>query len=323
MLANYLIGLREGLEASLVISILIAYLVKTGNRSSLPALWWGVGVALGVSLVFGAGLTFTSQSMSFKAQETFGGVMSIIAVVFVTWMIFWMRRTARNLAGELRGKLDAAIRIGGVAVAVTAFIAVAREGLETSLFIWAAVQSTGNGTSPVVGAVVGLLTAVVLGYLFYRGALRINLSKFFTWTGAALIIIAAGVLAYAVHDLQEAEILPGLNNYAFDVSEQIPPSSWYGSLIKGVFNISAAPSILETIVWFAYIIAVTYLFFRKPKAPLALQVKSAAQTGPTAERSSVVPSQIAPSRQPLASGASKASPPATASHYRKGTYSNE
>lgn len=290
MLANYLIGLREGLEASLVVSILIAYLVKTGNRNRLPQVWLGVGIALGISLAFGAGLTFTSQSMSFKAQEAFGGVMSIIAVVFVTWMIFWMRRTARNLAGALRGKLDQAIMVGGVAIAVTAFIAVAREGLETSLFIWAAVQSTGSGASPVVGATLGLLTSVVLGCLFYKGAVRINLSKFFTWTGAALIVIAAGVLAYAIHDLQEAGILPGLNYLAFDVSTQIPPGSWYGSLIKGIFNISAAPSVLETIVWFAYIVPVAYLFFRKPKATAGAPAKvSAPAAAADPETASQVP----------------------------------
>ncbi len=266
MFANYLIGLREGLEAALVVSILIAYLVKTDNRAKLPLVWAGVAVAVGVSILFGAALTFTSQSLSFQAQEAFGGIMSIIAVGFVTWMIFWMRRTARGLSGELRNKMDAAINIGGVAVAIMAFIAVAREGLETSLFIWAAVQSTGSGSAPLIGAALGLLTAVVLGYLFYKGAVKINLSKFFTWTGFALILIAAGVLAYGVHDLQEAGILPGLNSVAWDATAAIPPGSWYGSLLKGIFNISPAPSILEVVVWVAYVVPVTYLFFRKPKA---------------------------------------------------------
>ena len=188
-----------------------------------------------------------------------------VAVGFVTWMIFWMRRTARGLSGELRTKMDAAINVGGVAVVIMAFIAVAREGLETSLFIWAAVQSTGSGSAPLIGATLGLATAVILGYLFYKGAVKINLSKFFTWTGFALILIAAGVLAYGVHDLQEAGILPGLSNVAWDATAAIPPSSWYGSLLKGIFNISPAPSILEVIVWFAYVIPVMYLFFRKPK----------------------------------------------------------
>ena len=287
MFANYLIGLREGLEAALVVSILIAYLVKTGNRDKLPLVWAGVGVAIAISVAFGAALTFTSSQMSFQAQEAFGGIMSIIAVGFVTWMIFWMKRTARGLSGELRNKLDAAINVGGVAVAIIAFIAVAREGLETSLFIWAAVQSTGSGSAPLLGATLGLATAAVLGYLFYKGAVKINLSKFFTWTGFALILIAAGVFAYAIHDLQEAGILPGLTNVAWDATAAIPPGSWYGSLLKGIFNISAAPSVLEVIAWVAYVVPVMYLFFRKPKAAAPAASDPVAAPASTSETSAV------------------------------------
>jgi high-affinity iron transporter len=263
--ANYLIGLREGIEAALVVSILIAYLVKTERRDALLPVWIGVGLAAGLSLAFGAALTFGSSSMSFQAQEAFGGILSIVAVGFVTWMIFWMKRTARDFKGELHGRLDNALDVGPLAIAVVAFIAVAREGLETSLFIWAAVQSTGSGAAPVLGASLGLATAIFMGWLFYRGALRINLAKFFTWTGAALVVVAAGVLAYAVHDLQEAGILPGLTNVAFDATEVIPPSSWYGTLIKGIFNISAAPTWLEVVAWLGYLVPVMYLFLRKPK----------------------------------------------------------
>lgn len=269
MFANYLIGLREGIEAALVVSILIAYLVKTGRRDALLPVWIGVGAAVALSLLFGAALTFTSSSMSFKAQEAFGGIMSIVAVGFVTWMIFWMKRTARNIKGELHGRLDSAMGVGPIAIAVVAFIAVAREGLETSLFIWAAVQSTGSGTAPVLGATLGLATAIVLGWLFYRGALKINLAKFFTWTGAALVVVAAGVFAYAIHDLQEAGILPGLNTIAYDISGAIPPSSWYGTLFKGIFNVSSTPSWLEIGAWLAYLIPVMFLFFRKPKKATA------------------------------------------------------
>lgn len=265
MFANYLIGLREGLEAALVVSILVAYLVKTGRREALLPVWVGVGLAVLLSLAFGAALTFTSSTMSFRAQEAFGGIMSIIAVGFVTWMIFWMKRTARSISKELHGRLDVAARVGPLAIAVVAFIAVAREGLETSLFIWAAASSTGSGSRPIVGAALGLATAVLLGWLFYRGALRINLSAFFTWTGAALVVVAAGVFAYAIHDLQEAGILPGLNNTAFDATSVIPPSSWYGTLIKGIFNLSPAPSWLELIAWLGYLLPVMYLFFRKPR----------------------------------------------------------
>jgi high-affinity iron transporter len=267
--ANYLIGLREGIEAALVVSILIAYLVKTERRDALLPVWIGVGLAVGLSLAFGAALTFTSSTMSFQAQEAFGGLMSIVAVGFVTWMIFWMKKTARNFKGELHGRLDNALSVGPWAIAIVAFIAVAREGLETSLFIWAAVQSTGSGGAPILGASLGLATAIFMGWLFYRGALRINLATFFTWTGAALVVVAAGVLAYAVHDLQEAGILPGLDNTAFDASGAVPPSSWYGTLIKGIFNISSTPTWLEVIAWLGYLIPVMYLFLRKPRRAAA------------------------------------------------------
>jgi len=262
MFANYLIGLREGLEAALVVSILIAYLVKTGNKHRQRPLWAGHKLAILASVAFGAMLTYTSRNMSFEAQEAFGGSLSIDAVGFVTWMVFWMRRTARTLSTELRGRLDAALAMGSLALLLTALIAVGREGLETSLFIWSAVQATGNSTSPLVGAILGLLSAVLLGYLFYRGAIRINLSKFFTWTGAGLIVVAAGVLAYGVHDLQEANWLPGLNSLAFDVSSTIPPDSWYGTVLKGTVNFTPATTWLQAICWLAYLIPVMTLFFR-------------------------------------------------------------
>jgi high-affinity iron transporter len=277
--ANYLIGLREGLEAALVVSILVAYLVKSGRADRLRPVWAGVLAAVGVSLAFGALLTFTAQSLSFEAQEAFGGLLSIVAVAFVTWMIFWMRRTARSLSKELRQRVDTALSIGAGALALTAFLAVGREGLETSLFIWSAVQSTGQGVQPVVGATLGLLTAVVLGYLFYKGALRINLSKFFTWTGAALIVVAAGVLAYGVHDLQEAGILPGLNSLAFDISGAIPPDSWYGTLLRGTVNLTAQTTWLQAFAWLAYVIPVTILFFR-PARPASAPAATPASATP-------------------------------------------
>jgi high-affinity iron transporter len=262
VLPNFLIGLREGLEATLIVSILVAYLVKTGNQGRLRFVWTGVAAALTLSLAFGALLTFTSSNLSFEAQERFGGLMSIIAVGFVTWMIFWMRRTARFLKTELQGKLEAALTMGTLALVMTAFLAVAREGLETSLFLWAAAQATGSGATPLIGASLGIVTAVVLGYLLYRRAVSINLAKFFTWTGAGLILVAGGVLAYGVHDLQEARDLPGLNSLAFDVSNAVPPDSWYGTLLKGVFNFSPATTWLEAAAWLLYVVPVMVLFFR-------------------------------------------------------------
>lgn len=268
MFANFLIGLREGLEAALVVGILVAYLVKTERRQLLTRVWLGVGIAVSVSIAFGALLTFGPRGLSFEAQEALGGTLSILAVGFVTWMIFWMARTARSLKGELESRLDVAAEAGAWSLVTLAILAVGREGLETALFLWTAAQATGSNTQPLIGGLLGLTTAVVLGVLIYRGALKLNLAKFFTWTGGLLIIVAAGVLAYGVHDLQEAGVLPGLDNLAFDVSQQIPPSSWYGTLLKGTINFSPQTTWLELIVWFAYVIPVMTLFIRmvRPKA---------------------------------------------------------
>lgn len=268
MLANFLIGLREGLEAALVVSILVAYLVKSDRRELLPRIWAGVALAVGIALAFGAALTFGPRGLTFEAQEAIGGTLSLVAVAFVTWMIFWMSTAARGLGADLRGQIDRAADAGRWSLALVAMLAVGREGLETALFLWAATQagtreSVGSVTptwEPLVGALLGILVAVVLGYLIYRGAVRLNLSVFFTWTGAFLIVVAGGVLAYGFHDLQEAGILPGLHDLAFDVSDAIPPSSWYGTLLKGVFNFSPATTWLEALAWVLYVVPVGALF---------------------------------------------------------------
>ena len=263
MLANFLIGLREGLEAALVVSILIAYLVKSDRRHLLPRIWIGVGIAVAISLACGAALTFGPKGLTFEAQELIGGALSIVAVGFVTWMIFWMASAARSLSGQLRAQVDNAAEAKRWSLVIVAMLAVGREGLETALFLWAATKATGSTLTPLIGAALGLAVAITLGYLIYRGALKINLTRFFTWTGAFLIIVAGGVLAYGVHDLQEARFLPGLYNLAFDVSDTIPPSSWYGTLLKGIFNFSPATTKLEAIAWLAYVIPTMTLFLYK------------------------------------------------------------
>ena len=284
MFANYLIGLREGLEAALVVGILVAYVVRTGRRDLLPALWSGVAVAVAVSLGFGALLTFGPQGLTFEAQEAIGGTLSIVAVGLITWMIFWMARTARHLKSDLHHRLDDTIGHGKRAVLVVAMLAVGREGLETALFLWAGAQATGGNAAPLVGAALGLATAVLLGWLVYRGAIRLDLRQFFAWTGLFLVVVAAGVLAYGVHDLQEAGILPGLNNLVFDVSAAVPPSSWYGSVLKGTVNFSPATTWLQAIAWTAYIVPTTYFFIRttwgsapaRPSAPAVAPAQRAA-----------------------------------------------
>ena len=270
MLANFLIGLREGLEAALVVSILVAYLVKTDRRHLLPRIWAGVAVAVAISLAFGALLTWGPRGLTFEAQEAIGGSLSIVAVGFVTWMIFWMARAARAMGGELRGAIDKAADGARWSLVIVAILAVGREGLETALFLWAATEAgtreaAGAATAtwqPLLGAALGLVTAVVLGYLIYRGAVKINLGRFFAWTGGFLIIVAAGVLSYGVHDLQEAGILPGLNTIAFDVSGTIDVSSWYGTLLKGVFNFSPTTTVLEAVAWLAYVVSTMTFFVR-------------------------------------------------------------
>ena len=271
ILGNYLIGLREGLEATLVVSILVAFLVKSGRRERLGQVWAGVGVAVALSVGFGALLTFVATDlMSPAGHELFDAIASVVAVAFVTWMIFWMRRTARKLSGALRAKLTDAIGLGGFAVVGMAFLAVAREGLETALLFYANAQGATTSPGPLLGISFGLASSVGLGWLLYASAVRINLAKFFTWTGLLLILVAAGILKYSIHDFQEAGVLPGGDTYAFDLSAVFDPGSWYAALLKGMLNITPTPSVLETIAWVGYAVPVLLFFLlpgRKSAAP--------------------------------------------------------
>ncbi|MCB5290757.1 iron uptake transporter permease EfeU [Arthrobacter sp. SO3] len=268
MSANFLIGLREGLEAAMIVVLLLAYVARTGRRQLVPRIWAGVGLAVAVSIGFGALLTFGPRGLTFQAQEAIGGSLSIAAVALVTWMVFWMARTSRTLGSDLRGKIDKVADGAAWGLVAVAALAVGREGLETALFLWAAAQSAGQSSSPLLGAVLGLAAAAGLGYLLHRGALRVNLAKFFTWTGAALIMVAGGVLAYGVHDLQEAGLLPGLHSLAFDVTAAVPPSSWYGTLLKGTLNFSPATTWLEATVWVLYVTPVMALYLRSYRRSL-------------------------------------------------------
>ncbi len=234
-------------------------------------------LAATISLAFGAVLQFTSQNLSFEAQETFGGVMSIIAVALVTTMVFWMRRTSHRMSAELGGKLDAALAVGPWALALTATIAVGREGLETALFLWASMDAVGSTATPLVGACLGILTSVALGILIYQRAIKINLVRFFRWTGTALVVIAAGVLAYGIHDLQEASVIGGLNSVAYDITSWYDVSAWYGALLKGIFNFSPRPTVAEAVVYIAYLVPVMTLFLRPANRRQAASVVDLAE----------------------------------------------
>jgi high-affinity iron transporter len=293
-LASFLIGLREGLEATLVVSILVAYLVKAGRRRQLLPLWAGVALAVGLSVLFGALLTYTETSLlaDYRSRELFEAITSVLAVALVTWMIFWMRRTARKLKGELTGQLEQALGMGTLAVAGVAFLSVVREGLETTLLFYAAAQGATTTSTPLIAISAGVLTAVVIGFGLYAGAIRVNLSKFFTVSGVLLVFVAAGILKYGVHDFQEADVLPGLNTLAFDISGVLDPNSWYGAAIAGMFNITAAPTVLEMVAYVAYLVPVLVAFLW----PARSRTPSAAPPAPaTTQSSGALPDPTSPS----------------------------
>jgi len=270
-LGNYLIGLREGLEAALVVSILIAYIVKRGDRNALAPVWAGVGFAIALSVGFAYGLhQLVAEKDHFKIQEKTGGILSLVAVGLVTWMVFWMRGAARGIKAELEGKLAAAIDMGAGALLVVAFLSVGREGLETALFLGNNINhSIGSPVVPVTGAITGLLTAVVLGYLIYRGGLKLNLAVFFKWTGIGLIVIAAGVFGYGWHDLQEADVLPGISSVALNPGDFFEKfgtfGDWLQTFLQGILNITATITWLQLVMWAVYLVPVLYLFLRPSK----------------------------------------------------------
>ena len=279
MFSNFLIGLREGLEASLVVGILVAYLVKTGRTDRLWAVWVGVVVAIVGSLGFVGILEATSKSLEERSEIMFTGVMSLITVVFLTWMIFWMRKTSHKLKGELHGKMDHAIDMGSLALAAMAAVAVGREGLETALFLWTNDQAASGGGHPAVGGVLGLLVSAFFGYLLYKRAVTFNLSTFFKITGALLIIVAAGVLAYGIHEFQELGWLPGEDVLALNISSWFDGGSWYGTLAKGLFNFTPTITVLQMVAWFVYVLPTMFFFFRtSSEKPVQVQSVSAEPT---------------------------------------------
>ena len=267
MLSTFVIALREGLEAALIVGILVAYLVRSERRHLLKPLWSGVAIAIAASLGFGAILSFTSAELTPNGEKLFAGLTSFIAVALVTWMVFWMKRTARTLRDELHGKVDSAIMGGPISLALVAFFAVVREGLETALFIYANFKTVGAASSATVGLVLGLALAVALGYLIYNRSVKLNLSKFFTVTGVALIIVAAGVLSYGVHEFQELGWLPGADTFIWDVTPWIGKESILGSILGGTIGFDTTTSVVQFIAWAAYLVAVLVPYLSKKSAP--------------------------------------------------------
>lgn len=259
MLSNFLIGLREGLEAALIVGILVAYIVKTNQSSKrklLTAVWSGVAAALIASLALGGFLSFTSAELTPRGEEFFAGTTSLLAVSLVTWMVFWMKRTARSLREDLQGKVATALSSGPITLAAAAFFAVLREGLETSLFVYAnfrSINGGGVGAGPAIGLIIGLAVAVFLGWAIYRRAITLNLATFFKITGVALIVIAAGVLSYGVHEFQELGWIPAADLFIWDTTSWMSKESIPGSILAGTIGFDTTTSWWQFGFWGLYL----------------------------------------------------------------------
>ena len=293
---NFLIGLREGLEAGLVVSILLAALRKTAapesanHRVSSAPVWLGVLGAVMVAGSFAAVLTFSTSVLSSRAQEAVGGLLSVLAVGLVTGMVFWMRRTAVSLSAQLRGEVQRAVAMGAGALTITAFLAVGREGLETTLFLWTAVRASGSTAAPLMGAALGLAAAVVLCWLLYRRAVRLNVGVFFNRTAIALIVIAAGVLSYGLGDLQDAGLLPGQRWIAFDLTAHVDPNSWWVSIVTGATELAPKMTVLQVVAWLAYLAVVIPTFVHAGRAAAAARAVSSAPASSAAASSAAASS---------------------------------
>ena len=258
--------MREGLEAALIVGILVAYIVRTDRRHLLKPVWTGVSSAIAASLALGGILSFTSAKLSSRGEELFAGITSFVAVALVTWMVFWMKRTARTLRDDLQGKVDSAVMTGPISLALVAFFAVLREGLETALFIYTNFKTVGAASSATVGLVLGLALAIALGYLIYNRAVKLNLAKFFTVTGVALIIVAAGVLSYGIHEFQELGYLPGEDAFLWDVTPWIAKESFLAALLGGTIGFDTTTSIVQFLASGIYLLAVLAPYLSKKNA---------------------------------------------------------
>lgn len=266
--ASFLITLREGLEVSLVLAILIGYLVKTGRADRVRSVWTGAGVAAALCIVVGLAVHLTTDGLHGKGEQAVEGFIAVAAAAVLTWMILWMHRNARHMGGQLRAKVDAATT--ATAVAVIAFVAVVREGLETALFLISAENGGTTGTEVVVGGLLGLAVAAVLGVFVYRAGSKVDLRTFFRWTGVLLIFFAAGLVGKAVHELRE--LFGFESGFLIDPMWTIqsgPLSAEGGAtydFMKGLFGWVADPERIRVFAYFAYLVPVLWMFLRPGRA---------------------------------------------------------
>jgi high-affinity iron transporter len=264
VLATFVIGLREGLEAALIVGIIAAFLKTNGRR--LTAMWIGVGLALALSVAVGVVLSLIEAALPQAAQEGMETVIGGVAVFFVTGMIVWMNSHSRAMRSELEGQASEALRDGhAYALAVMAFLAVLKEGFETSVFLLATFSAATSAGLAALGAVLGVLVAVGIGIGIYAGGVRINLSRFFRITGAFLILVAAGLVMTMLRTAHEAGWLTGGQQPTVDLSWLVAPGSISAALITGVLGIPADPRVVEVVGWLLYLVPVS-LFVYWPRA---------------------------------------------------------
>lgn len=257
MLAAFVIALREGVEAALIVGIVAAFLARAGRRDGLRSMWTGVAAAVVLCVAVAVVLQIVDAELPERGQEGLETIVALVATGFVTFMVVWMRRHARGLKAQLERGAASALAEGSTAALVAmAFFAVLREGLETSVFMLAVLQQQHQPLAAGGGALLGLLVAVAIGYGLYRGGVRINLSRFFRATGLVLVLVAAGLLASAVHSAQEVGWITGLTGQALDLRWLVSEGSVHGSLLTGLFGVHPTPSTGELVAWLAYAIPV-------------------------------------------------------------------
>jgi high-affinity iron transporter len=262
-------GLREGVEAALIVSIVLAYLARTGNQRHFSKIWLGAAGAIAVSFVAGVTIFRTVGALQSPYEEAFEGITLLVAAAVVTWMLFWMRRQAAGVKGELQAAVDRVLTEGSMwGLAFVAFTAVIREGVETSLLLVAQVAAADSSSGSVLaGAVIGLSLAGAIGYGFYRGSRRVHLGTFFRWTGIALIFIAAGLLSHAVHEFIDIRVIGLGTQTAFDISALLPHESGLGELLRALFGYTSTPEVLTLAVWITYLVVVLTLYLRPLHPP--------------------------------------------------------
>lgn len=275
--ASFLITLREGLEVSLVLAILISYLVKTGRSDEAGGVWKGTGLAAGLCLVVGIVINAAIGGLHGTANQIVEGCIAVAAASVLTWMIFWMRANARSLGSDLRQKVDAATTV--TALATIAFVATVREGLETVLFLLSAETGSSSGADVVLGGLAGLVVAAVLGWVIYKGGNRMNLRRFFQVTGVLLILFAAGLVGKAFHEFREALDLHsgGLIDPVWTIESGLWAKGTFYDFMKGFFGWHAETEKIRLIAYVAYLVPVMWLFLKKP-ATTSVEPKSSPES---------------------------------------------